>query len=267
VPEGDILRRTATTLELALTGQALVRADLRWPTAAEVDLVDRTVLSTVSYGKHLLTRFDDGRTLHTHLRMEGSWTLARTGSREAQGRGPNVRVVLASPTWTAIGRRIGMLDVVRTRDEHTLIGHLGPDLLAPDFPAVGLPEALDRLARCGRTPIAQALLDQRIVAGIGTIYAAESLFDRRLWPWTPAGELADPGDLLLTARTLMARSVAARVPTATGEGGRGSSAAVHRRQNLPCRRCGTPIAVGSAGTPPEDRPLFYCPACQTDPGH
>jgi len=264
MPEGDILRRTATTLDRALTGQVLVSADLRWPTAAEVDLVGRTVLGTISYGKHLLTRFDDGRTLHTHLRMEGSWALARTGSRAARGLGPHVRVVLAAPTWTGIGNRIGMLDVVPTRDEHTLIGHLGPDLLAPDFLGVGLPEALDRLARRGGVPIAEALLDQRVVAGIGTIYAAESLFARRLWPWTPAAELEDPGAVLLTARALMERSVASQIPTATGEGGRGRSSAVHGRNRLPCRRCGTPIEVGRAGTPPEDRPIFYCPACQID---
>ena len=262
MPEGDILRRTAATLDRAFTGQVLLRADLRWPTAAEVDLVGRTVLGTVSYGKHLLTRFDDARTLHTHLRMEGSWALARTGSRAARGLGAHIRVVLSSSTWTGIGNRIGMLDVVRTSDEHLLIGHLGPDLLAPDFAEAGLPEALARLGRSGGSPIAEVLLDQRVVAGIGTIYAAESMFARRLWPWTPASEVTDPGALLLTARALMARSVASRVPTATGEGGRGLSSAVHGRHLLPCRRCGTPIAVGRAGAPPQDRPIFYCPACQ-----
>lgn len=262
MPEGDILRRTAARLDRALTGRVLTRAELRWPTAAEVDLVGRTVLGTVSYGKHLLTRFDDGRTLHTHLRMEGSWGIARTGSPAAAGRGPFVRAVLSEATWSAVGTRIGMLDVVATRDEHVLIGHLGPDLLAPDFPAAGLDEALGRLAACGGTPIAEVLLDQRVAAGVGTIFAAESLFARRLWPWTPADRVEDPGALLLAARRLMERSVVSRTPTATGESGRGRTTLVHGRANQPCRRCGTPIAVGLAFAPPMDRPISYCPTCQ-----
>jgi endonuclease-8 len=262
VPEGDILRRTASRLDRALTGQVLIHAELRWPTAAEVNLLGRTVLGTIAYGKHLLSRFDDGLTLHTHLRMEGSWSVARTGSAAAAGRGPHVRVVLGAVTWSAVGNRIGMLDVVRTRDEHTLIGHLGPDLLAADFAPTGLAEALDRIADRLDTPIAEVLLDQRVVAGIGTVFAAESLYAHRLWPWTPAGQLVDPGAVLLTARALMARSVAAPTPTATGETGRGRTSLVHGRANRPCRRCGTPIEVGSAFRPPMDRLIFYCPTCQ-----
>ncbi|QTE30605.1 DNA-formamidopyrimidine glycosylase family protein [Pengzhenrongella sicca] len=262
MPEGDILRRTAARLDQALTGTVLVRAELRWPTAAEVDLVGLTVLGTRAYGKHLLTRFDDGRSLHTHLRMEGSWAIARTGSSAAQARGPWVRVVLGAETWTAIGERIGMLDVTRTRDEHTVLGHLGPDLLAPDFVEAGLTEALARLATRAQSPVAEVLLDQRVAAGIGTIYAAESLYAHRLWPWTPAGDVNDPRALLLTARTLMARSVRATLPTATGDTARGRTTLVHGRLRLPCRRCGTPIAVGRAGAPGTDRPIFYCPVCQ-----
>jgi endonuclease VIII len=262
VPEGDILRRTAARLDQALAGQTLIRAELRWPTAAEVDLVGRTVLQTASYGKHLLTRFDDGRTLHTHLRMDGDWSIARTGSPAARAAGAFVRVVLGAATWTAVGTRIGMLDVTATRDESELIGHLGPDLLDPDFPTSGLAQALVNLAARGPMPIAEALLDQRVAAGIGTIYAAESLFVRRIWPWTPADALADPGGLLLTARALMARSVAAPAPTATGESARGRTTMVHGRGRAPCRRCGTFILVGRAGLPPVDRPIFYCPTCQ-----
>lgn len=261
MPEGDILRRTAARLDQALAGRVLTRAELRWPTVAEVDLVGRTVLRTLSYGKHLLTRFDDGRTLHTHLRMEGSWAVARTGSPAAAGRGSTVRVVLGESTWSAVGRRIGMLDVTRTRDEHTLIGHLGPDLLAPDFPATGLAEAIRRFTARGQAPVAEVLLDQRVTAGIGTIFAAESLFARGIWPWTPADRVGDPATLLLAARTLMLRAVAAPVPTAPGGGHRPASL-VYGRTHQPCRRCGTPIAEGRAFEPPMARPLYYCPVCQ-----
>lgn len=266
MPEGDILRRTAIRLEQALTGKVLVHADLRWPTVADVDLSGRTVVGTRSYGKHLLTRFDDGRTLHTHLRMEGTWDIARTGSVAARARAHWVRVVLADATWTAIGARIGMLDVTPTRDEHTLIGHLGPDLLALDFPGRGLEDALARMAaQVPATPIAEVLLDQRVAAGMGTVYVAESLFAHRIWPWTPVGTLDDPAALLMTGRAMMARSVAARSPTATGDVTRGRTTLAHGRSRLPCRRCGTPIAVGRAVAPPMDRPIFYCPTCQPAP--
>jgi endonuclease-8 len=262
VPEGDILRRTARRLDEALAGRELVRADLRWPSAATVDLLGRTVLGTASYGKHLLTRFDDGRTLHTHLRMDGSWRIARTGSPGARAAAPQVRAVLANETWTAVGELIGMLDVVPTRDEHTLIGHLGPDLLADDFETAGLPEALRRWSARGSTPVCEVLLDQTVVAGIGTIYMADSLFLEKIWPWTPADEVPDPGRLLRVARAIMQRSVGTATPSTTGETYRGRTTWVHGRLREPCRRCGAPVRRGLAGTPPRERPAYFCGVCQ-----
>jgi endonuclease-8 len=252
VPEGDVLRRTAARLDLALVGSPLTRADLRWPSAATVDLVGRTVLGTRPYGKHLLTRFDDGRTLHTHLRMDGTWRVHRTGEPQSQARSPQVRAVLATARWTAVGRLLGMLDVVATRDEHTLIGHLGPDLLDDPFDAA---EALRRWTARGATPAAEVLLDQTVVAGIGTIFMAESLFAEHLWPWLPADQVPDPGRLLLVARRLMQRSVVNGRPPGN----------VHPRLRLPCPRCGTPVARGEARRPPMQRPVFYCPHCQPAP--
>jgi len=251
MPEGDVLRRTAAGLDRALAGSALVRADLRWPGASAVHLAGRTVLGTVAYGKHLLTRFDDERTLHTHLRMEGSWRIAPSTAPRAGG--IDVRAVLVGPRWSAVGERLGMLDVLATRDEHAVIGHLGPDVLADDFPRVGLTQALHRFAATGPTPVAEVLLDQRVQAGIGTIWMAESLFSRGIWPWTPADHMADPASLLMTARELMARSVAADQV---------QSGRVHGRLGRPCSRCGTPIARGVARRPPMERPVFWCPTCQ-----
>lgn len=252
MPEGDVLRRTAARLDAALVGEPLVRAELRWPTAAGVHLVGRTVLGTTAYGKHLLTRFDDGRTLHTHLRMDGTWRVAATGSPQAQARAPQIRAVLATQRWTALGRLLGMLDVVGTRDEHTLVGHLGPDVLDDDF---DVEEVLRRWAARGATPVAEVLLDQTAVAGIGTIFMAESLFAERVWPWTPADEVTDPARVLATARRLMQRSVATGRPDER----------VHGRRQRPCVRCGTPIARGTARRPPMERPVFWCPRCQAPP--
>jgi endonuclease VIII len=267
MPEGDILRRTAAALDRALAGQVLVRGELRWPTVAGVELVGRTVLETLPYGKHLFTRFDDARSLHTHLRMEGSWRVVANPA-PASAQAATVRAVLGSAERTAIGDRLGMVDVVRTADERSLIAHLGPDLLADDFPSAGLAAALERWAARSATPVVEVLLDQTVAAGIGTIYAAESLYARGIWPWTPADAVSDPASLLMTARSLMQRSVGAATPTATGETARGRTTRVHGRTGLPCRRCGTPIRRGTARKPPQERPVWFCPVCQRtgDPG-
>lgn len=265
MPEGDVVRRTAARLDAALAGQVLSSAELRWPTAAGRVLAGRAVLHTRAYGKHLLTRLDDGRTLHTHLRMDGVWVVERTGAPRSAARRADARAVLATRSWTVVGLRLGMLDLVPTREEHALLGHLGPDVLADDYAEAGRAEILRRLAARRDEPIAAVLLDQRVAAGIGTIYAAESLFARRVWPWTPADRIGDPGAVVDAARALMERSIRAQLPTATGDLRSGWTTRVHGREGLPCRRCGTTIAVGRAGTPPQDRPLFYCPQCQTAP--
>ncbi|MDM7856148.1 DNA-formamidopyrimidine glycosylase family protein [Cellulomonas alba] len=252
MPEGDVLRRVSARLDQALAGRTLVRAELRWPSAAGTNLVGRTVLANVPYGKHLLTRFDDGRTLHTHLRMDGRWEIARTGSSAAAGRSPRTRALLGAADWTALGHDLGMLDVVPTRDEGSLLGHLGPDVLADEL---DLDEILRRFAARGATPVAEVLLDQTVLAGLGTIYTAESLFAERLWPWLAADEVPDPRRLVLRARHLMQRAVAAGA--APGH--------VHGRLRMPCPRCGTPIAVGQARQPPMQRPIFSCPTCQPKP--
>ena len=154
-----------------------------------------------------------------------------------------------------------MVDVVATRDEHTLIGHLGPDLLADDFPGPGLTEARRRWDLRGAEPVCDVLLDQEVVAGIGTIWMAESLFARRLWPWTPADRV-DASAVLTTARMLMGRSAAAFAASGPARSVADLSRQVHGRQRQSCRRCGTPIAVGTARRPPQERPVFYCPTCQ-----
>ena len=231
MPEGDVLRRTADRFELAFGGRVLVRSDLRWPTAATVDLVGRTVLETGSYGKHLLTRFDDGRTLHTHLRMDGYWRIARTGTPASAAPGDHTSA-RCSPRreWTTVGYHLGMLDVVRTRDEHTLIGHLGPDMLARDR------STSTRRCVAGRpeesTPVAEVMLDQTVVAGIGTIFAAESLLAERLWPWTPADQVR-------------------RVPAARG--GAAPAPTLRRRRPSPGARARAARASRATGAEPRSR--------------
>lgn len=263
MPEGDILVRVARRLDAALAGRRLVRGELRWPTLGAVDLAGAVVLGNATYGKHLLTRLDDGRTLHTHLRMDGLWRVYRSsdlvpGGPSRADRAPDVRAVLAEETWTCLGIQLGMMDLVPTAEEGRLLGHLGPDLLGADL---DVDVAAARIAAEGGRPVAEALLDQRVVAGMGTIYVAETLWTHRVWPWAPAADV-DGAALVRTGRALMRRSADARTPTATGEPRRTSH--VHGRRNRPCPRCGTPVRAGRAGLPPTDRPIYYCPRCQRE---
>ncbi len=258
MPEGDVLARVADRLGKALGGTELTLAHLRWPSVEPEVLLGKRITETVSYGKHLLQRTTDGFTLHTHLRMDGFWRIAAAGSPDATRlmRNPKARAVLGNDRWTCVGIDLGMLDVIRTRDEQRLLGDLGPDLLAQDFETVGLSRVLATVREHSSLPICEVLLNQRFVAGIGTIYMAESLFAHRIWPWTPVGSIDEPSlaQIYLTARALMLRVVRG------GFNARVSHA--HGRRGKPCHRCGTPIVRGAAEREPYQRPVFYCPRCQ-----
>lgn len=249
MPEGDAVRRTARRLDAALAGQELTTADLRWPSVATAGrlLVGRATLEVGTCGKHLLHRLDGGLTLHTHLRMEGTWrVMARDQAATALSRRHDVRALLGTRDSLAVGLRLGMVDVVRTRDEGRLVGHLGPDVLADDFDA---DIAVANLVRSG-APIAEALLDQRNLAGVGTIWASEGLFAQRLPPWQPA----DPENttaVVAAIRRLMTAAVSGRVEPR-----------VHGRSGHPCPRCGATLRVAMDGPPTRERTIFYCPVCQ-----
>ncbi|QOR72111.1 Fpg/Nei family DNA glycosylase [Ruania alkalisoli] len=257
MPEGDVLLRVARRLTAALADLPLVRVELRWPGVSDAELTGRTSLGTACYGKHLLTRLDDGHTLHTHLRMEGRWRIRHTTTPPERLGRPLVRAVLATQRWTCVGEELGMMDVLRTRDEPTLLGHLGPNLMAEE-PDVS--RAAANLRTQGGRSIGAVLLDQRVAAGIGTIYLAETLWRHRISPWRPSNEVEDPESVFTTAAALMRRS--ADAPTLTATGLRERPTFVHDRAGLACPRCGGVIAVASVGEPPFDRPAYHCPACQ-----
>src|SRR5215475_10105108 len=140
MPEGDVVWRTARQLQEALAGQVLVRSDFRVPRYATTDLSGRTVTETVSVGKHLLTRVEGGITVHTHLKMDGSWRIGAPSS--APLRDHRIRLILANDSRQAVGFLLGIVEIVRTGQEDTVVGHLGPDLLGPGFDA---DEAVRRL--------------------------------------------------------------------------------------------------------------------------
>lgn len=262
MPEGDTVWRTAQRLHRALAGAPLLHADLRWGTLATVDLRGATTTEVVSRGKHLLQRLDDGRTLHSHLRMEGEWRIQRTAQRSSTGLSHHaIRAVIATHEWTVVGWRLGMLDLVPTAEEHTLVGHLGPDLLGPDWDRT---RAVANLRTHPEVAIGAALLDQRNLAGIGTIYASETLFAQRQDPWQPVGEISEARLLAMVerARRLLDAGRAHAIPNTTGVPRRGEQVYVHGRAGRPCRRCGGRVRVEPIGAAPRDRVMFFCPHCQ-----
>ena len=261
MPEGDTVWRTAQRLNEALAGDPLVHADLRWPSLALADLRGAVTLEIRARGKHLLHRLDNGLTLHSHLRMEGQWRIESTATLSVRRLADDdLRAVLGTTRWTALGLRLGMLDLVTTSDEASLVGHLGPDVLGSDWDPV---IATSNLA-ASASMIGAALLDQRNLAGVGTIYAAESLFLQRLSPWALATELPTTAVAELVERAHQLLDIGRRNPlqSTTGRTRRGETTFVHGRSGRPCLRCGTIIRLGMVGTAPQERAMFYCPTCQ-----
>lgn len=261
--------RVARRLDERLSGLVVVGSDLRVPRFATVDLSGRTVEETVARGKHLLTRFSGGLTLHTHLRMDGEWSVVRQGRRLPGRLTPEVRVRLATVGPTAYALRMPVVEVVPTVREDDVVGHLGPDLLGPGWDPA---EAVRRLSVPADRPLAAALLDQRNLAGIGNLWANEICFLRGRSPWTPVGEV-DLDRVVDLAHRLLRFSVSGAAtgrPTAqvtTGDPRPGRSHWVAGRAGRPCLRCGTTVRVveevpGDAAR----RRTWWCPRCQPGPG-
>lgn len=248
MPEGDAVLRTARLLDRGLSGRTLAQTDFRVPQLATVDLAGGAVAATVARGKHLLTRIDheSGRwTLHTHLLMDGSWRVLRPGQRWPKP-AHLARVVLEAEGATAVGFQLGVVELVAREEEEPLLAHLGPDLLGPDW---DLDEALHRLSDDPDRPVFEALRDQRNLAGIGTIYAAETQFLSGVHPLTPVGQVPDLRRLVARTGELL------RAEWST----KGRMWVYGRRD---CRRCGGTVQKLMLGPVGRERPAYVCPRCQ-----
>jgi endonuclease-8 len=258
VPEGDVVWSTARRLHEALAGRVLTRSDFRVPRYATVSLAGQTVTEAVSRGKHLLIRTDRGLTVHTHLKMEGTWRVSPVSGRPP-ARGHTLRLLLANADWIAAGYQLGITEVLRTAREDQVTGHLGPDLLGADWDPA---EAVRRLASAPGRPVGEALLDQRNLAGLGTIYMSETLFLGGVDPARPVGSVPDLGSLVSLGHRLLDANKDRAGHVTTGDAGRGQENWVYGRAGRPCRRCGTVIRRGEAGPPGQERVRFWCPSCQ-----
>ncbi|MFY1669266.1 DNA-formamidopyrimidine glycosylase family protein [Plantactinospora sp. WMMB334] len=265
MPEGDTVWNTARALHRALAGDRLTATEFRVPQLAAADLTGATVVESAARGKHLLLRLrnpddDAAVTLHSHLRMDGSWRTYAPGERWAARPAHTVRVVLRSAGAVAVGYHLHDLALLPTAEEPSLVGHLGPDLLGADWDPA---EAVRRLATRPAREIAEALLDQTNLAGIGNLYKSELLFLRGVSPWTPVRDVPDlPGMVALAHRLLMANR-GRWTQSTTGSLHRGRTSYVYGRRAEPCRRCGATIRKRDQG----ERVTYWCPVCQPEPGH
>ena len=276
MPEGDSIWRAAHKLHEALAGQVLTASDFRVPRFATLNLSGWTMVEVVPRGKHLLMRLEGPEdtlpgaskkpralTIHSHLKMEGSWMVYPPGGRWTKP-GHTARCVLRTPVGDAVGFSLGILDVVPTSEEDKIVGHLGPDLLGPDWDEE---EALRRLQAEPDVPIGFALLDQRKLAGIGNIYRCDSCFLSGVHPALPVGQVPDLAKIVTDAKRLLGENLGPGRRTTLGPRAMRPGYWVYGRTRQPCRRCGTQIRHGLLAGPDgtEERDIYFCPRCQPAP--
>lgn len=272
MPEGDTIFRAAETLNRALAGcvvtafesvyPALTRVDAEWPIAG------RRVESVRARGKHLLMAFSDDLILRTHMRMHGSWHLYRPGERWYRPR-HEMRIVIRTDRFVAVAFNVPEAEFLTEADlaRHHRIAALGPDLLSP---ALDVDEARRRMREHDDTPIADVLLNQRVLAGIGNVFKSEVLFAARVHPHACVRELTDAqlSTVLALAVKLLRTNVAPRARTFAPAAGRRTTGSlspskglwVYGRAGDPCRRCGVPIRLDKQGS--DARLTYWCPSCQ-----
>jgi formamidopyrimidine-DNA glycosylase len=261
VPEGDSVWKAARRLREQLVGRTVVSSDFRVPQHATADLSGAVVTAFDSYGKHMLTRFSNGLTLHTHFEMDGSWQVVGPGKVLPRDLEDEVRLVLRTDGPTAYALRMPVLELLRTADEDRVVGHLGPDVLGPGWDE---DEAVRRLSADPDRPLVEALLDQKDLAGIGNLWAVETCYLRGVSPWTPVRDV-DLRAAVRLARRMMRHSLEHPGQVTTGDTRRGMTHWVYGRAERPCRRCSTPVAFRDSGPGPYERETWWCPHCQPGP--
>jgi endonuclease VIII len=274
VPEGDTIFRSARALNRALAGKIITRFETAYAHLASVDddkkISGRTVERVEARGKWLLMYFSGDLILVTHMRMNGSWHLYRAGERWRRPQ-QDMRLAIETADWSAVGFAVPVAEFhsAATLLRKTTIPALGPDLLKQDFDFAGVIAGMKQHAD---EQIAEVLLNQRVMAGIGNLYKSETCFICRVNPFREVRTL-DTGQLeqlVFTARKFLSLNVAERADgeistyaglrRTTHTSGQSSRLWVYGRRGKPCRRCGTPIEMRKQGV--GARTTFWCPACQ-----
>ena len=256
MPEGDTVFRTAAMLREALVGATLTRCDIRVPRYATVDLSGRVVDEVLSRGKHLFIRVGDA-SIHSHLKMDGSWRVTR-GGRPARA-DHRVRILLETGDVRAAGVDLGVLEVLDRAHDLDAVAHLGPDLLGDDWDPR---RAAANLTADPTRPIAAALLDQRVLAGVGNVYCNELCFVFGRLPTSAVSTLPDPLRVMTRTREMLWVNRLRTNRTTTGNRRPGEELWVYGRAGRPCRRCGTPIRRVESSDATGERVTYWCPSCQ-----
>jgi endonuclease VIII len=254
MPEGDTIFRAARTLNEALAGRSVTHFESVFSRVSRASdhftIAGRTIERVDARGKHLLIWFSGDFVLRTHMRMHGVWHLYRRGTRWRR-RHSDMRLVIATTEYEAVAFNVPVAELIRAVDleRSPAVKNLGPDILGEEFDAA---DAAQRIAMTPEIDVAEALLNQQALAGIGNIFKCEALYASGLDPFTRVADLSreDIARVVEKARRLMRASVAGRriVFSVYGRGGR------------PCRRCGTTIARSKDGD--EARVTYWCPRCQ-----
>ena len=250
MPEGDTVWHTAETLRQALAGRTLTRCDVRVPRFATADLTGQVVDEVYSRGKHLFIHVGPA-SIHSHLKMDGAWRVTSRAVRNDH----RIRIILEAGDIRAVGIDLGVLEILDRAHDGDAVAHLGPDLLGADWnPQVA---ATNLTARPDR-PIAEALLDQRVLAGIGNVYCNELCFVSGRLPSAPVSAVSDPHRLVSRARDMLWANRYRWNRCTTGDTRAGRQLWVYGRAGQSCRRCGTRIDYDDSG----ERVAYWCPACQ-----
>jgi len=267
MPEGDTLFRTARTLQRALAGKPVVRFETVLVQLSRVDddapIAGRTVERVRSVGKHLLIELSGDLVLRTHMRMAGSWHVYRPGERWQRPRSA-MRVVVETADFQAVAFDVAVAEFRTTRQlaRDPALASLGPDLLDPEFDEV---EAVRRLRERGALGVGDALVDQRVLAGIGNVFKSEVCFAERVHPFTPVAALDDSTLLRLvrTGRRFLGMNVlesSGSEMMTTGRGDPSARLCVYGRVGEACRVCGERIRLERRGL--QARSTYFCPRCQ-----
>lgn len=256
MPEGDTVYRTAAKLREALLGKTLTRCDVRVPKFATVDLTGVVVDEVISRGKHLFIRVGDA-SIHSHLKMDGAWLVGGQLKRVAPHK---IRIILATDDAHVGGVDLGVLEVLERAHDMDAVAHLGPDLLGDDWePRI----AAANLSADPDRPLAETLLDQRVMAGVGNVYANELCFVMGHLPTAPVSAVKDPLRMVQRARDMLWLNRSRVNRTTTGNTRAGQDLWVYGRVGRPCRRCGATIESDRAQATGTDRISFWCPVDQT----
>lgn len=259
MPESDAIYRSAAALRTALLGKELSRFEA--PRLIGIRPSNGRVIEEVhSHGKHIEIIWDDGVVLHTHMRMFGSWHLYRVGERWKKPK-DHAHVVIVVSDWVAVCFNASVVETFRDFDprRHPILGRHGPDLCRMD---AELEECVDRMMNYQEsdTAIADVLLDQRVMCGVGNVYRCELLWACEIHPWALVGSLkrGECRELVMSAFEMVQANLN-HTPHGAATDFNGGLA-VYGRQGKPCRRCGDVIKVTHHGE--AHRVLYWCPNCQ-----